>query len=101
MFKRKPRNRRKRREEHVLEVKVHSDYQRQLRIQYATVTLTVLLVLGLVTFGVYRLGKFATRKFFHENPRFAIATIDVQTDGHLTREQIVGLANIRTGQSIF
>lgn len=101
MFGRRPRNRRKKREAHILDVKIHSDYQTRERVQKASIFLTVIIVLGLVSFGLYRGGKFAMRKFFHENPRFAISQVEVETDGHLTRDQITNLAGLRTGQSVF
>ncbi|MSR64637.1 MAG: FtsQ-type POTRA domain-containing protein [Verrucomicrobiae bacterium] len=101
MFGRKPGNRRKKRQKHILDVKVHSDYQTHERVQKVFVFLTVIIVLGLVSFGVYCVGKFTTRKFFHENPRFAITRVEVETDGHLSHDQIIGLAGLRTGQSVF
>jgi len=101
MFGRKQKNRRKKREAHILDVKVHSDYQTRERVQRATIFLSILILIVLLGFGIYRMGKFATRVFFNENPKFAITQVQVESDGHLSHEQIVNLTNIKIGQSVF
>jgi cell division septal protein FtsQ len=101
MFGKRLKNRRKKREKHILDVKVHSEYQMRERIERGTILLMSIVVLAVLGFGFYWLTKFAANRFFYDNPNFAITQIEVETDGHLTRDQIVKLANIRSGQSVF
>ena len=101
MFKRKPRNRRRKREEHILDVKVQSDYVTRERIERVIVFVSGALIVGLLGFGLYWLTKFTAGKFFFDNPNFTIAHVQIESDGHLTREQILRRTNIRAGQSVF
>jgi cell division septal protein FtsQ len=101
MFRRRPRNRRRKRPDYILAVKVRSDYQARERTRKGAVFLIVAAVLGMIAFSAYRLTQFSTRKFFQENPNFAIRDIHVQTDGHLPREQVVKYTGIHLGQNVF
>src|SRR6185503_12176777 len=101
MFRRRPKNRRKRRDDYILDVKVRADYRQRERMQRITVFLIVVTVFGLGGLAICRLTQFSTRKFLHENPNFAIRQIEVESDGYLTREQIISSTGIQPGQSVF
>lgn len=85
----------------MLDVKVRSDYVWQERIQRLVVFGVVGLLIALVVFGVYRVGRFGMQRFIYANPTFAISRIDVETDGNLGWKQITQLAGIEAGQNIF
>lgn len=85
----------------MLDVKVRSDYVWQERIQRLVVFGVVGLLIALVVFGVYRVGRFAMRRFIYENPTFAIHQIEVETDGNLGWQQVTRLGGLEAGQNIF
>ena len=62
--------------------------------------LTVMALIAGTSYGLYRLGKFATAKLLYENPRFAIAQIVVENDGVLTGEQVKQLVGVQVGQNL-
>lgn len=84
-----------------MDVKVRSDYLMRQRVQHVSVFLLVIIVLGLIGYGLYRVGRFSINRFFYQNPTFAIHDIDVETDGHLGRDEILRLAGILPGESVF
>jgi hypothetical protein len=87
-------NRKQRRQQHLLDVKVRSRkaVQHRNRRVLIFVSKTVLLVLVLV--GLYVGGRFATKRFFFENPDYRLTLIDARTDGTLQREQILDTAGV-------
>jgi cell division protein FtsQ len=80
---------------------VHSEHQTRERIERGTIFAAVVIALGLFGLALYWLIRFTADRFFYHNPDFALTQIEVETDGHLTRDQIVNLAGIRRGQSVF
>src|SRR5271169_3019514 len=98
-FKRGPKNRRLNRG-HVLDVKLRSDRVRATRSRLAAIALGV--TFGTV-FGLYllwRTGEWALDKFVYENATFAIASIEVQTDGVIAPEQLRRLTNVKLGANL-
>ncbi len=94
-------NRRKRKKQYLLDVKVHTEAQTRQRVRWLGALLTCAVVVGLSGYGCYRLAKFSVAKLVHENPRFAIAQIHVENNGVLTPAQVAQFAGLRTGQNIF
>src|SRR6266404_7437126 len=94
-------NRRQRRQQHLLDVKVRSRTATQHRNRRVLVFVSQFgLVIGLCValyFGVRE----GARKLFFENPDYQLSTIEVQTDGTLQREQILKVADLREGENIF
>ena len=94
-------NRRQRRQQHLLDVKVRSRTATQHRNRRVLVFVSQFgLVIGLCValyFGVRE----GARKLFFENPDYQLSTIEVQTDGTLQREQILKIADLREGENIF
>ena len=102
----RPRNRRvsnwrQRRQQHLLDVKVRSRTATQHRNRRVLVLASkIALALGLCA-GIYLGGREGARRLFFENADYNLRTIDVQTDGTLTRDQILQTAALREGANIF
>ena len=94
-------NRRQRRQQHLLDVKVRSRTATQHRNRRVLVFVSQLaLVIGL-SVAVYFGAREGARRLFFENPDYQLSTIEVQTDGTLQREQILKIADLREGENIF
>ncbi|PYL26765.1 MAG: hypothetical protein DMF37_00875 [Verrucomicrobia bacterium] len=92
---------RRRRQQHLLDVKVRSRRVTQHRIRRALVVLSrVVLVAGLCS-AVYVGAREAARRLFFENRDYQLKTIELQTDGTLQREQVLKVADLREGENIF
>jgi cell division protein FtsQ len=94
-------NRKKRREQYLLDVKVQTQGRMRRRVRWLAAVLAAIVVVTLTCYGLYRLVKFANAKLVYENPRFAIAQIVVDDDGVLTPQQVVQLAGVNVGQNLF
>ncbi|HUK81145.1 MAG TPA: FtsQ-type POTRA domain-containing protein [Verrucomicrobiae bacterium] len=94
-------NRKKRREQYLLDVKVPTQSRLRQRLRWLAAVSTALVVVTLTCYGLYRLVKFSAMKMVYENPRFAIAQIIVDDDGALTPQQVVQLAGVTVGQNLF
>jgi len=95
----KNRNRRQGRG-HVLDVKMRSDQARAARVRLVSIAGGV--VFGTV-FGLYliwRTGELLLDKFVYENPDFAIQSIEVQTDGVITPDQLRRWSGVNPGQNL-
>lgn len=98
-FKQKQKNRRLNRG-HVLDVKLRSDQVRATRTRLALVAASMLF--GTV-FGLYllwRTGEWTLDRFVYENSEFAIQSIQVQTDGVITPEQLRQWSNVKPGANL-
>ena len=102
----RPRNRRvsnwrQRRQQHLLDVKVRSRTATQHRNRRALVFASkIALALGLCA-AIYLGAREGARRLLFENPDYQLRSVDVQTDGTLTREQILQTAGVREGANIF
>ena len=93
-------NRRKRRPEYLLDVKVQTRGRALARLRVA-VTIAIALGLFVLTcYGLYRLVKMAADRLVYNNPRFAIQQIVVDNDGVLTPERVVQFAGVQIGQNL-
>lgn len=93
-------NRRRKRHEYLLDVKVQTEGRARRRLNRGIVVLAALATVAGASYGLYRLGKFAIAKLLYENPRFAIAQIVVENDGVLTADQVRQLSGARVGQNL-
>ena len=93
-------NRRRKRNQYLLDVKVQTEGRLRSRVRWLTAIAAVIAVTGLTGYGIYRLVKFTAARCVYENPRFAIAQIVVDNDGGLTAPQVMGLAGVAVGQNI-
>lgn len=93
-------NRRKRRKEYLLDVKVQRQGRLRRRLRVGVGLLGTLIVLTLSCYGLYRLAKFTVHRLVYENPRFAITQIIVDNDGVLTPPQVAQLAGVQIGDNL-
>lgn len=99
VFSRKQKNRRLNRV-HVLDVKLRSDQVRKSRLRLAAMSLGALFG---VVFGVYvawRAGGWVLDRLVYENQAFAIKTVDVQSNGIISPDQLRRWAKVNPGQNL-
>ncbi len=100
-FKREHKNRNRRLGRgHILDVKLRSDQVRANRLRLA---LFLLLVTAGPFFGLYlvwRTGEVMLNKFVYENADFAIASVEVQTDGVIAPEQLRRWSGVKAGANL-
>ena len=94
-------NRRKRRDQYSLNVKVRAPHRTEAQIGKAVMSAAAALTMGLVAFGGFRAFQYFVQTAFTENARYSIASIQVENDGGLTREDILTLAGVREGQNLY
>ena len=92
---------RQRRQQHLLDVKVRSRSALQHRNRRFLVFSSKLALVVALVFGIYVGARIAAKRFFIDNADYKLASIEVQTDGTLQREQILSVAEIREGENIF
>jgi cell division septal protein FtsQ len=98
-FRREQKNRRLNRG-HVLDVKLRSSQVHTTRVRLVSLALAV--TFGTV-FGLYlfwRSGEWALDHFVYENPEFAIQSVDVQTDGVISPEQLRRWSGVKVGNNL-
>ena len=98
-FRREQKNRRLNRG-HVLDVKLRSSQVHTTRVRLVSLALVV--TFGTV-FGLYlfwRSGEWALDHFVYENPEFAIQSVDVQTDGVISPEQLRRWSGVKIGNNL-
>lgn len=94
-------NRRQRRQQHLLDVKVRSRKAVQHRNRRILIFGSKLVLLVALVFGIYVGGRMAARRFFFDNPDYRLTMIDARSDGTLQREQILETAGLKEGENIF
>ncbi len=85
---------------HVLDVKMRSDVVRRSRMRMVTVGLLILSGTLLGIYVVWRVGELALNRMIYQNKTFAIAAIEVQTDGVISPAQICNWAGVQPGQNL-
>jgi cell division protein FtsQ len=94
-------NRRQRRQQHLLDVKVRSRSAVQHRNRRVVVWLSKIALVIALAVGAYFGVREGARRFFFDNPDYQLKVINVQTDGTLEREQILKAAGFREGENVF
>jgi POTRA domain, FtsQ-type len=94
-------NRRQRRQQHLLDVKVRSRKAARHRNRRVVVFLSKIALLIALCAGIYFGAREGARRLFYENPDYRLRAIDTQTDGTLQRDQILRTAGIHEGENIF
>ena len=94
-------NRRQRRQQHLLDVKVRSRKAVQHRNRRVLVFLSKIALVMALGAGIYIGARAGARRLFFENPDYRLSTIEAQTDGTLQREQILQNAGLHEGENIF
>ncbi len=98
-FKRKSRNRRLGRE-FVLDVKLRSSQVRATRLRMAAVALAIVFAAVLGTCLIVRGTQWALNQLVYENNAFAVQSIEVQTDGVLSVDEIRRWTGVRPGANL-
>ena len=92
---------RQRRQQHLLEVKVRSHKFKQQRNRKVLNALFKLILLASLVAGAWYGGRECLNRFLWRNPDYNLTAIEINDDGTLSREQILGAARIHEGQNIF
>jgi cell division septal protein FtsQ len=93
-------NRRKKRPEYLLDVKVQTRGRARARLRVTAVIVLALGTVALTGYGMVRLIRLAGERLVFRNPRFAIQQIVVDDDGVLTPERVVQFSGVRVGQNL-
>jgi cell division protein FtsQ len=93
-------NRRRKRPQYLLEVKVQTQGRMRHRLRVGLAALLAVSLLGLTVYGLVRGVRFVADKLVYQNPRFAITRIVVDNGGVLTPPQIIRFAGVQVGQNL-
>src|SRR5690349_6953045 len=85
---------------YVLDVKVSAGQRRQNRARRLLLFLGASLGLGLILFVAWRGGEMLLGHFVYENPAFAIRSLQIETDGVLSAEQIRSWSGVRVRDNL-
>jgi cell division septal protein FtsQ len=98
-FKRKARNRRHSRD-YILDVRLSAAQRRENRLRRLTLFLATSSILLGTVYVAWRGGDAAIQHFVFENRAFAIRSLEVETDGVLSPEQIRSWAGVRPNDNL-
>jgi cell division protein FtsQ len=93
-------NRRKRRDQYLLDVKVQTERRVRQRLRWFAAIVAAAVVLCLTGYGLYRLIKISADRLVYGNPQFAITQIVVEDDGIMTPQQVTEFAGVAVGQNL-
>jgi cell division septal protein FtsQ len=93
-------NRKKRRREYLLDVKVQARGRGLRRIRAATVLVVGLILVVLTGYGIRWCVKATVHQLVYENPRFAIRRIVVDDNGVLSPVRVMQFAGVQIGQNL-
>src|SRR5207302_7681822 len=93
--------RQRRRQQHLLDVKVRSRRATQHRARRVLAVFSKLVFLAGLCAAIYIGAREGAKRFFFENQDYQLTTIETQTDGTLQREQILKVADLHEGENIF
>ncbi len=92
---------RQRQQQHLLDVRVRtreiSRHRRASLIYWLSAALLLAIIGGAIYLGATR----GLARLFYQNPDYNITTLQVETDGVLTRDQVLDSAGLREGMNIF
>jgi len=84
----------------VLEVKLRSDQARATRSRALALGLGLTFATVFCFYLLWRTGEWALNGLIYENPAFAIAQVEVQTDGDISPDQIRRWAGVKGGENL-
>src|SRR5437660_12138856 len=93
--------RQRRRQQHLLDVKVRSRRATQPRARRVLAVFSKLVFLAGLCAAIYIGAREGAKRFFFENQDYQLRTIELQTDGTLQREHILKVADLHEGENIF
>jgi cell division septal protein FtsQ len=92
---------RQRRQQHLLDVNVRARRATRHRNRRILVLLSKIALVFAICAALYYGTRAGLSRFFFDNPEYRLATIDIQTDGTLQRDQVLKMAGLREGVNIF
>jgi cell division protein FtsQ len=92
---------RQRKTQHLLDVKVRAKNVAARRTQKVFLTVCAVFLIISVVGGIAFGAKYAMNALFFKNTDYALKTIEVTTDGSLSRDTILKTAKIALGENIF
>ncbi len=92
---------RQRKRQHLLDVKVRAKNASARRSQGVLLMVAGFILVASVLAGIAFGAKRALNTLFFANADYALKTIEVTTDGNLSRESILRAANVSEGENIF
>ena len=98
---RRPASLKQRRQHHLLDVRVRAHIAAEQRTRRIMSVVCWLIVVGSVSFGVIYGVRAGLRKLLWENPKYRVHEIAVSDNGTLSRERVMAVSGVRTGESIF
>jgi cell division septal protein FtsQ len=98
-FRNKQKNRRLNRGQ-VLDVKLRSTKVRAVRTRMAAVSLLLVFSAILGAYIVWRAGAWALDRLLYENPAFAVQTVDIETDGEISIDQLRRWVAVKPGVNL-
>ncbi|HVM62136.1 MAG TPA: FtsQ-type POTRA domain-containing protein [Verrucomicrobiae bacterium] len=93
-------NRRKKRPEYLLDVKVQTRGRSLRRMRVGTILLVGMSLLVLMGYGIRWLATTTIHRLVYDNPRFAIRQIVVDDDGVMNPERVMQFAGVHIGQNL-
>jgi len=99
IWKRKKGNRRFERE-HVLDVKLRTREVRRARTRLATAALAIASGTVITLWLLWRGSEWALNQFVFANDSFAITQLEVQTDGSISRDQLIRWSGVKPGDNL-
>jgi hypothetical protein len=98
-FRRKQQNRRLGRD-YVLDVRLRSSQVKAARSRFMGISAAVLFGLAAVIFIAWRVGGWALDTLAYENPAFNLTSLEIQTDGVISTEQLRQWAKVKVGDNL-
>jgi cell division protein FtsQ len=84
-----------------LHVQLRSNLVRAARLRLVTLSLGMALGVIFGVYVLYRLGDWGLNRLLYENSAFALQTMDVQTDGVITPDQLRRWTGVTSGVNLF
>lgn len=91
----------RRHQQELIEVRVRSHHAFRQRAQRAILWLSLLTLVGVSGAGIYWAATRGVHSLFYDNPDYNITQLTVETDGVLSRNAILAVADIHEGTNIF
>ncbi len=94
-------NRKQRRQQHLLDVKVRSRSAMQHRNRRILFFVSKIVLVAIAGGALYLGASEGAKHFFFDNPDYQLRMVDVRSDGTLQRDQILKTVDLHEGENIF
>lgn len=99
-FKRKPRNKKRRKKTHILDVKLRSRQANSSRTRATVLMVGVSVGTVFALYLLWRAGDWALDRLVYKNPAFNIQYIDISTDGDISPRQLLLWSRLKRGENL-